>query len=319
MTTLGIHMTEWSEPMPNSEDMNIWPRPGHLIHPMDFRLAALAGRALEVPPTLPFLMRPPTPEGGAPAQLQRIREALHDLMVGEDATGVQARDAMSLCLQAMDDLRGDLLQELRAREQLELKNFDAHTALAQLKGQLRGSQAGERRARHLALHDALTALPNRQHFLDRLKQVMSGPQRLVTPVAVLFIDLDHFKAINDHHGHGAGDEVLSITAARLTHALRSDDMVGRLGGDEFACLLMNVPSKQHLGQLACKLFDAVSAPVKIGDLAFEVRPSIGVATAGQPGLTPTTLLHRADLAMYQAKRAQTGYAFFSAEGHIAGD
>jgi diguanylate cyclase len=304
--------------MAKSEDMNSRAHSGHAPQHMDFQLAAQAGRALQALPALPFLKQRPVPLGDAAARLQRIRETLQNVYAGEDIARPQARHAMAICLQAMDDLRGDLIQEQQGRTQLELDHFDAHTALAQLKGQLRGSQAGERRARHLALHDALTSLPNRHHFLDRLKQVMSGPHRVVAPVAVLFIDLDHFKAINDLHGHSAGDEVLSITAARLTHALRADDMVGRLGGDEFACILLNVPSRQHLGQLACKLFDVVSAPVRIGDLAFEVRPSIGVATAGQPGLTATALLHRADLAMYQAKRTQTGYAFFSTQEPIAG-
>ncbi len=218
----------------------------------------------------------------------------------------------------MDGLQVSLVRERALRWQLELENFDTRSALAQLKSKLKGSQAGERRARHLAMHDGLTALPNRHHFLSRLNQVLALPISSASNVAVLFIDLDNFKAINDQFGHGAGDELLSISAARLTRALRTDDMVGRMGGDEFACLLMNVPEGQFLGQIACKLFDAISATVKIGEVAFNVRPSIGVATASTAGLTAASLLHRADLAMYQAKREQTGYAFYSADQDIDG-
>ncbi len=214
------------------------------------------------------------------------------------------------CVHTMEALQPDLVQERSRRWQLELDVFDAHTALAQSRAELLGSQAGERRARHLATHDGLTSLANKDHFIQRLQQVLAHARPTASGIAVFFIDLDDFKAVNDQHGHCAGDELLSITATRLTRALRADDLVSRWGGDEFTCLLMNVPDPQRLGQLACKLFDAISATVKIGDFVFNVRPSIGLATYTEAGLSAADLLHRADLAMYHAKREQTGYAFF---------
>jgi diguanylate cyclase len=99
-------------------------------------------------------------------------------------------------------------------------------------------------------------------------------------------------------------------AARLTRAVRAGDMVCRMGGDEFACLLDRLPNREQLSHLACKLLDAVAAPVQIGALMFSVRPSIGIVACPTEGASADTLLKRADTAMYRAKRQKTGYAFF---------
>jgi diguanylate cyclase (GGDEF)-like protein len=193
-------------------------------------------------------------------------------------------------------------------QQLSGELAQANAALAEVRTLLAGTQAGERRARHQALHDGLTALPNRAHFRDSLAQALcadAGPVQLT----LFVIDLDGFKQVNDQHGHDAGDELLCIIAARLHRAVRAEDMVARLGGDEFACLLHGVNDRQTAQRVACKVFDAVSAPVKIGDVCLAVRPSIGIARCPQGGAAPEVLLKQADLAMYQAKRGQTGYAF----------
>jgi diguanylate cyclase (GGDEF)-like protein len=130
-------------------------------------------------------------------------------------------------------------------------------------------------------------------------------------LAVLFLDLDGFKSINDTHGHFIGDEVLSVVAARLDKAVRADDVVCRFGGDEFAFFMQNLPQRKQLSAVACKLFDTVSAPLKVGQLTLTVLPSIGVASYPHDGLCADALLKHADTAMYQAKRSQTGYAFFT--------
>jgi diguanylate cyclase (GGDEF)-like protein len=225
-------------------------------------------------------------------------------------TAGQVRASVLHCVAALDQLHTMLTQELGRRQQLELEVFDVQTTLAQARVQLAGTEAGERRARHLALHDSLTSLPNRGFFRQRLDDALTHaePQRRV--LAVLYLDLDGFKPVNDTHGHDAGDELLRIIAARLARAIRAEDMVSRLGGDEFACLLSDLPSREHLCHLACKLFDAVSAPVQIGALKLSVHPSIGIATCPADGATAETLLKSADTAMYRAKRHQTGYAFF---------
>lgn len=194
-------------------------------------------------------------------------------------------------------------------DQLSEALNEARRALSEVQAELADTRAGERRARHQALHDGLTSLPNRGHFREQLACCLAETSPPTEHLAVLVLDLDGFKQINDTHGHDAGDELLCIIAARLHRAVRAEDMVSRLGGDEFACLLAGVPNQAQLRRLACKLFDAVAAPVKIGEMRLAVRPSIGIARYPLDGLTPESLLKQADLAMYQAKRAQTGYAF----------
>lgn len=215
------------------------------------------------------------------------------------------------CEAALGQLQAALDQEHARRWQLESDAADAQSDLAQLRVELAGSRAGEMHARHQALHDSLTTLPNRHHFLLSLAHAIDQASHNAqqADLAVFFVDLDGFKAINDAHGHAAGDELLGIVAARLARALRSNDVVGRLGGDEFACLLKGVCDRQRLSRLACKVYDTVSAPIKVGDLLISVRPSIGVATFPEGGRSSEALLKAADQAMYRAKREQTGYAF----------
>lgn len=213
------------------------------------------------------------------------------------------------CAQALDQVQTTLGQEIARRQQLELEVFDVRTALAQARAELRGTQAGERRARHLALHDSLTALPNRSFFGERLEHALAiaAPQRRA--LAVMYLDLDGFKPVNDTHGHAAGDELLRVVAARLARAVRAEDMVSRLGGDEFGCLIAGSPSREQLSQLARKLLEAVAARCKIGQIRIRVRPSIGIAICPEDGTTAEALLKSADAAMYYAKRQRTGHAF----------
>lgn len=213
------------------------------------------------------------------------------------------------CVTALGQLHSTLRAELLRRQVLELQVFDAQTALAQTRSELAGTRAGEEQARHKALHDALTSLPNRSYFHERLDDALAKTPPLRQAFAVLYLDLDGFKAINDSHGHGVGDQVLGIVAQRLRRAIRVEDMVSRLGGDEFACLVMGLASQQQLKRLAAHLFDVVSAPVRLGELRLIVRPSIGIALCPDDGVTAQSLLDKADSAMYHAKREQIGYAF----------
>ncbi len=220
-------------------------------------------------------------------------------------------DAME-CGSALDQLKVTLAHEVALRQELELELFDVQTALAKARADLAGTQAGERRARHLALHDGLTGLPNRGFFVEQLIHTLSVEHSDQCKVAVLYLDLDGFKPVNDMHGHATGDELLKIVAARLRSVVREQDVVGRLGGDEFACLLTDLPGRDQLCHLVCKLFDAVSAPIQIGNVSLTIRPSIGISTcaADTDSTNAETLIRHADAAMYCAKRHQTGYAFF---------
>jgi diguanylate cyclase len=238
-----------------------------------------------------------------------VAEPLAELRTNDEARRIQA--SVLDCVDALDQLHMTLRHELGRRLEFELEASDARTALALARAELAGTQAGERRARHLALHDGLTSLPNRSCFREQLDQALSQGEPQRRAIAVMYLDLDGFKPVNDAHGHDAGDELLRIVAARLMRAVRAEDTVSRLGGDEFACLLDGMSSREHLSQLARKLFLAVSAPVTIGKLRLNVRPSIGIALCPDDGATAESLLKNADAAMYRAKRQQTGYAFFN--------
>ncbi|HSV52812.1 MAG TPA: GGDEF domain-containing protein [Burkholderiaceae bacterium] len=242
------------------------------------------------------------------------------LLVGEERVGTGTRfieerhdwirDNVLECVAAMDLLHAALKHERAQLSQLELEVSEAHAMLAHARAELVGTQAEERRSRHMALHDALTSLPNRIFFRDRLDSALAQPESTRPAVAVFFLDLDDFKQVNDTYGHQAGDEMLRIVAARLARAVRSGDLVSRLGGDEFACLLVNISGPEQLQHLAEKLLDAVCAPIVLDKLKLDVRSSIGIALCPAHGSTADELLRNADAAMYRAKRLQSGFAFF---------
>ena len=244
-----------------------------------------------------------SPEGAATSRLQ-----------GPSA-GLQA--GVLECADALDQLHATLLHEVERCRRIERDAAACRAALAQARAELAGSRADEQRAWHSALHDGLTLLPNASHFRARLDEALfqAAPD---AAVAVLYLDLDGFKPINDAHGHDTGDALLRIVAARLSRAVRADDMVGRLGGDEFACLLSGTPGREQLSHLACKLLDTVSAPVAIGPLQISVRPSIGIAVAHADATSAEALLRSADAAMYCAKRRKCGYAFFDDRDDVVG-
>lgn len=156
---------------------------------------------------------------------------------------------------------------------------------------------------YLATHDVLTGLPNRYLLADRFSHAVHSWQRNGSRFAVILIDLDHFKAINDDHGHEAGDEVLRAAAGRMTEQLRSCDTVARYGGDEFVVLLTNVLDADDARQVGCKLLATVSRPVATlaGDLPLSC--SIGIALCPDHGTDLDTLRRRADMAMYSAKQS----------------
>ncbi len=165
---------------------------------------------------------------------------------------------------------------------------------------------------HQAQHDALTGLPNRVLLRDRLEQAIRTAGREALPLALLVMDLNGFKEVNDTLGHQMGDVLLQQVARRLQQALRSSDTVARLGGDEFAVLL---PGDARAGaQIAGqKLLDALDAPFTIDGYGIDVGASIGIAVYPEHGLDAQTLLRRADVAMYVAKRGKRGAVFYASD------
>lgn len=161
----------------------------------------------------------------------------------------------------------------------------------------------EKRLRFDAQHDQLTGLPNRSLFFDRLTQCLTNTRTNHNKSAVLFVDLDKFKPVNDTYGHVVGDQLLKMVANNMVQSVRAEDTVARMGGDEFTVILRNVSQKEDAGVLANKLIDLLSTPFTIENQAIQIGASIGIAIFPEDGNTMEQLLEKADVAMYTAKNA----------------
>lgn len=176
---------------------------------------------------------------------------------------------------------------------------------------MRDRHAAQARIHHLAHHDVLTGLPNRGAFLERLDQLMAAARESGDRLALLFMDLDHFKRVNDSLGHLVGDLLLKSVASRITECLRASDLVARFGGDEFMVLLPAANQRSDVEEVAHKLLRAIEVPVEIEGQSISVTPSIGVALFPDHGDNPSTLIKHADTAMYVAKsRGRANAQFF---------
>jgi diguanylate cyclase (GGDEF)-like protein len=167
-------------------------------------------------------------------------------------------------------------------------------------------RASEARFRNLAHHDPLTGAPNRALFQDRAEIALARAKRHGHYLALLLLDLDHFKPINDTYGHEAGDKVLCVVVERALGAVRKSDTVARLGGDEFAVLLSDLDSPDVAVQVAEKLLEAVCRPMSWKDREIAVSASIGVAIQPDDGICLMDLLRNADAAMYESKQKGSG-------------
>jgi len=175
----------------------------------------------------------------------------------------------------------------------------------------------EARLAYLAHHDPLTGLPNRTLLQDRVAQSLASARRHHRLVAVLFLDLDRFKRINDTLGHAAGDHLLVEMAKRLSAVVREGDTVARLGGDEFAVVLTDIAESDDVSLVAHKLLEAFSHPVELGGNRFQVTTSIGISLFPHDGGASELLLQNADTAMYAAKEAgRNAYRFYREEMNI---
>ena len=175
-------------------------------------------------------------------------------------------------------------------------------------------QIAQEHARRLASHDQLTGLANRRLFQDRLEQALATARRIKRRVAVLYIDLDGFKLVNDTLGHAAGDGLLRSVAEHLTANLRESDTAARLGGDEFAVLLTNLNDELDASTVATKILNALCHPMPLREHHLFTSASIGIATFPAHGREPEDLIKKADTAMYQAKdRGRNRFEFYSRE------
>ena len=182
------------------------------------------------------------------------------------------------------------------------------TPLKRLQHELETARA---QAEHLATHDFLTGLPNRVLLLDRFGQALALARRKEQMAAVISLDVDDFKGLNDAFGHAAGDQLLIELAARLTKTLRASDTVTRLGGDEFLLLAPEIDNRRQVEIMAERILDAMWRPFALGPAAVECTVSAGIALFDQDGATPDELIAHSDSALYAAKKqGKNRYAFY---------
>jgi diguanylate cyclase len=208
------------------------------------------------------------------------------------------------CAEDLATVNDALAEEIDQRNSLEHQLSESAVALSESKVQ-------ERKSRHLALHDALTGLPNVTLFKDRLRNGLAQAKRHAWRLAVMFVDLDGFKGVNDSHGHDVGDRVLQMVAQRMQELVRAGDTVSRRGGDEFLFLMLEATDEGSAANLAAKIIDTVVQPCMVEGVKLTVRPSIGIALYPEDGRSGRELLKNADIAMYAAKQQKSGCALFS--------
>ena len=210
----------------------------------------------------------------------------------------------------------------RARDELEIRVLERTAELAgansMLQAEIVERRQAEARVHHMAYHDSLTGLPNRALLADRLDRAMLAAQRSERKLAVMFIDLDRFKTINDSLGHLTGDHLLKEVASRLCRAVRASDTVARLGGDEFVVLVPGIRAAEEGSQVAEKLIDALSTPIPFEGRMLHITPSIGICVYPDDGADVETLMRHADAAMYHAKASgRNNYQFFTQMMNLA--
>lgn len=215
--------------------------------------------------------------------------------------GMTVETQVQECADDLDEVTETLAQGIDDLAQTEIALTASREMLVDTQAALAISQEQERDARRRALHDSMTGLPNRDLFDDRLSNAISLAQRHDWTLAVMFLDLDGFKRINDTHGHAAGDSVLKEVAKRLSRHSRDEDTVCRNGGDEFLYLLVNPRGTENIERIAALVCADIARPIAVGSWRFVVEASMGVAVYPADGVSGDELIKSADMAMYRAK------------------
>jgi diguanylate cyclase (GGDEF)-like protein len=272
-----------------------------------------------------------------PGALAKPESLIHAVNQSE-----KIKDVVEECADELSSVNSVLKEELGKRPthqgvEVALQKSDAIESKVQecaedlslvnqaLQGEVRERQALEHElvdikereatARHEAFHDPLTSLSNRVLFNDRLVHGLAQAARHGWTLAVMFIDLDNFKSINDTYGHAAGDFVLHTVATRLKNLMRADDTLSRHGGDEFLYLLLELKNAQAAAVIAEKIIRTIGEPclmqINGSDISYHIKLSIGIAIFPKDGETADALVAGADKAMYHAKKTRSGYAFAS--------
>lgn len=271
-------------------------------------------------PSKPRTIKPEAPLAKALIQSEQVKnkveECAEELSLVNTVLKVELDERLG-----SGDIQDALMQSEQIEEKVQECVDDLHevnTALAQevverrkLEQKLSDSKAQEEKARYLAYHDVTTGLANRALFNDRLDHALIQAKRHGWSLAVMYMDLDKFKSINDTHGHHVGDKVLQLVGERLQSCVRAEDTISRIGGDEFLCLLIEVKNEADVAKVADLMFQKISATCEIHNINLVVKQSIGIAVYPRDGVTAEDLLKNADAAMYKAKQGSDHYLFYS--------
>ncbi|GAB4298991.1 MAG: EAL domain-containing protein [Desulfuromonadia bacterium] len=254
---------------------------------------------------------------------ERITPSLHLLYSHIHPEDLESfRDAVETLLTARSSFNRDIRMitvtgesiYVNAQGDVEFSDDGAPLRITGTMMDISERKRAEQKIEQLAYFDPLTTLPNRSLFNDRLTQAISQATRDRRRLAILFIDLDRFKTINDTMGHAAGDDLLTAVATILEGCVRESDTVARLGGDEFVILLNSISSSEDASVVAEKINNALASPIRLGDTEVYTSASIGIAIFPDDGTDVTTILKHSDSAMYQAKeQGRNTYQFFSTE------
>lgn len=229
----------------------------------------------------------------------------------------QNEDVEQKVAKAADDLKlvnVKLAEEIAERMVIESELATTKTDLAEVRDDLSKAHVKTEEAQQIALQDALTSLPNRVSFEQGLDHGLIQAKRHSWGLAVLFIDIDKFKNINDSYGHDLGDQVLLMVADRLKSSVRDEDIVSRWGGDEFVCLLLEVKQEADVIHLAEKMINRIAEACEFNGIVLSIKASIGIAIYPADGDTADVLFKNADTAMYKAKGTEKRVVLFRESG-----
>lgn len=225
------------------------------------------------------------------------------------AEGKKVEAKVQDCADDLHEVTKTLAKGVDDLKQLQADLSASRSALHESEAALSTAKDAEKQARHQALHDSTTGLPNRDLFDTRLEQAISLAKRQGWTLAVMFLDLDRFKCINDTHGHAAGDAVLKAVAERLAAHAREEDTVCRNGGDEFLYLLVNPQANENIERIAQAVVMRIAQPIDVDGLQLAVQASIGIAVYPDNGQSGEDLIGLADAAMYKAKTRGSSHSF----------
>ncbi len=215
----------------------------------------------------------------------------------------------------LDELFATLKKLLKKQQ----SNDKSMKMLQAVQRELNGNGHSEEKILHMATHDILTGLPNRILFDDQLVLELAHAKRNKKKLAIMLIDLDHFKNINDAMGHSSGDELLQQVGKRLTKSLRKTDTVARIGGDEFLLLLPDISKMNAVYKLVSKILESLRKPFFVDGHKIYITASIGISIFPKDGDDPQTLVKRADMAMYKVKEnGRNNFRYYCARGSKEG-